>query len=304
MLSEGQLRVLGAVTEERSVKQLADELGYGERYTHELTTELAELDLLGVKRRGRKKYVEPMEATPAVVYRDLVVEKPYIDFADLFGGSMIAVLYALDEPRTAVEIATHAGLSRSTATRRLKHLANRGMVTQRHGEYELRTEYARFNEFATALVRHEHRVRLRAVTAHGSLVWVAPDAFLARTSELVDDSAYHQTGLDRLADYGLEFHTTSARYYLWTEGWAPSAVDIACHLLLIDDDSRMRKYTTLFVTHEGFDEGDLLERAAYYGVESRMSEIVTYLETNGEQPPGYPPWPEFERLAAEYEVAV
>jgi len=77
-------------------------------------------------------------------------------------------------------------------------------------------------------------------------VWESHEGFLVRTDTAVDHPDYHETGLDAFAEYGLQFFTTSEQYYFYSpERESLTPEDLFCHLLLIGNDSRHRKYAPL-----------------------------------------------------------
>jgi len=138
----------------------------------------------------------------------------------------------------------------------------------------------------------------------GTIVWESHTELLVRTETDVEDPNYHRTGLDAFSEYGLQFFTTSEQYYFYSEereSLGPE--DLVCHLLLIENDSRHRKYALLLVVQDGLPDEELRDSASGYDIEGLVMELVEFLRSEGETASDNTPrWEEFGTLAAEYEV--
>ena len=240
------------------------------------------------------------------VFQSLTRSNPHVDFPELLTPSMLNVLYYLSskEPWAATELAERTGHSRATIYRNLRTLTNRAMATKEHSRYRLREEFNELHLFAYELRHHVHRVRIKRDMGGGTIVWESHQEFLVRTETDVEDENYHRTGLDAFTEYGLQFFTTSEQYYLYSEDReALGPEDLICHLLLIENDSRHRKYVLLLIAKTGVSEESLKDAATSYGVEDIVLPLIEFLRTRGEvTSESTPVWEEFESLAAEYEV--
>ena len=79
--------------------------------------------------------------------------------------------------------------------------------------------------------------------------------------------------------------------------------DLVCHLLLIEDDSRHRKYALLLVVETELSDEQIQNAANYYDIEDQVMSLVEFLRTEGETfSENTPQWEEFETLASEYGV--
>jgi len=308
MLNEGELRILSVVDSPKYLQPLANELDYRKDTVSRALNGLEKAELIHKEREGNAVVVEPSNARCVEVLRSLTKSHPHVDFPDLLIPSMVNVLFYLNSstPWTAAELAERTGHSRSTVYRSLRTLTNRAMAVKKHGQYTLTEEFRELHEFAYDLLHHVHTVQVKRDTTSGTLVWESHDEYLVRTDELVDGDGYHRTGLDAFEEYGLEFFTTSEHYYFYSEDRdALEAEDLVCHLLLIGNDSRRRKYALLLMARADLSRDQLESTTRYYPVEDLVLQLHEFLETRGEQPShDTPPWDEFETLATEYGVAV
>lgn len=306
MISERELRVLAALDAPKDRQELTAELSYHEDTVSDALNSLAEIDLLHKERMGNKVVARPSDARCVEVFQSLTRSNQHVDFPDLLMSSMLNVLYYLssDDPWTATELAERTGHARATIYRSLRTLTNRAMAVKDHSEYRLTQEFDDLHVFAYELRHHVHRVRIKQDIGSGTIVWESHDAFLVRTETDVETPEYLRTGLDAFADYGLQFLTTSEQYYFYSavrDTLAPE--DLVCHLLLIENDSRHRKYALLLVVETGITLERVEEAANEYGIEEVVSPLVEFLRTEGEvSSTETPKWDEFEKLAAEYEV--
>jgi DNA-binding MarR family transcriptional regulator len=306
MIDETGLRILSALDSQKRRRELAAELDYREDTVSKALTGLEQLDLVHRERTGNGVVAEPGSARCVEVFHSLTKSNPHVDFPDLFTASMLNVLYYLsgDDPWTATELAERTGHARATIYRNLRTLTNRAMAIKDHSRYELTEEFDGLHVFAYELRHHVHRVRIKRDVESGTIVWESHKEFLVRTETDVENSNYLRTGLDAFAEYGLEFFTTSERYYLYSDDRdSLTPEDLACHLLLIENDSRHRKYALLLIAETNPSRQSLEESAGYYGVEEIVIPLLDFLGSDGETASDdTPQWDEFETLAAEYGV--
>lgn len=306
MLRKRELRLLSALDSAKYTQELADELDYQDSTVTEGLGTLAELDLIRKRRTGRGTVAEPSDARCIEVFQSLTKANPHVDFPDLLTSSMLNVLYYLssDTPWTATELTERTGHARATIYRSLRTLTNRAMAVKERSRYRLTAEFDELHQFAYELRHHAHRVRIKRDVGSGTLVWESHGEFIVRTESEVENSAYDRTGLDAFAEYGLQFFTTSERYYLFSqERDSLTPADLVCHLLLIENDSRHRKYALLLVAKTGLRQKHLEETASFYGVEQIVLPLVEFFRTDGETASAdTPEWEEFETLATEYGV--
>lgn len=301
-----ELEVLATIESGDTISELATKLDHSESYLSRAVANLLEKGLVYTERDGRQKRVVPSDSRAVEVYQDLVRQHSHIDFPELLTGKALEVLYYLDQPRTVSEIADRSDNYRNTVNRVLKRLRDRGLVGTDDGCYQFNADFGRLHEFAHELAHHLHRHRLKAVAPTGTILWEDYDEFLAQTETEIEAEYFHETGLAQFAAFDLQFLLTRHRYYLYSESQeGVSPVELCCHTLLIDDDTRYRSYCLLLLSHVDADESDLRDHAMKYGLEDEIDALLRYLETHGEvDDDRFPKWKEFQELAADYEVAL
>lgn len=318
MLRSIELEVLATVERGDTVSDVATDLDKSESYISRAVTALSEKDLIYMERDGRRKRIIPSDARAVEIFQDLVRQHTHIDFPELLTGTCLDVLCHFDEPRTVTELAVASSNYRNTVNRNLKRLQHRGLVGADDGRYHFNGEFDRLHDFARELAHHLHRHRLESVAPSGTILWEDSAEFLAQTETEIEADGFQETGLARFAAYDLQFLLTSHRYYFYSEEIdSVSPVDLCCHTLLIDDDIRHRSYCLLLLCRvgrveqssttqsEGIEESTLRERAAKYGLKETIETLLRYLDSHGDiQNQRLPAWPEFQALAAEYEVTV
>lgn len=306
MIGEIELRILSNLDSPKTRQDLSDELDYLESTVSRALGKLEQLDLVYKEKVGNQTIAKPVDTRCVEVLQSLTKSNPHVDFPDLLTSSMLNVLYYLNSEEfwTATELTEHTGHARATIYRNLRTLTNRAMATKKHSQYRLREAFNELHLFAYELRHHVHRVQIKQDVGGGTIVWESHDEFLVRTETDVDDPNYHRTGLDAFAGYGLQFFTTSEQYYLYSEDRdSLTPEDLVCHLLLIESDSRHRKYALLLAAETGLTDDDLEEPGKYYGIEDTVMPLVEFLRTDGEATSEQTPrWEEFESLASEYEV--
>ena len=306
MINEIELRILSSLNSPKTRQDLTDELDYIESTVSRALSNLERLDLIYKEQLGNQTIAKPADSRCVEALQSLTQSNPHVDFPDLLTTSMLNVLYYLNSKRlwTAAELTERTGHARATIYRNLRTLTNRAMVTKERSQYALREEFNQLHLFACELRHHAHRARIKRDVGRGMIVWESHDEFLVRMERDVEDPDYHPTGLDAFDQYGLQFFTTSAQHYIYSkerESLAPE--DLVCHLLLIEDDSRHRKYVLLLIAKTELSKETLREAASYYGIEDVVIPLVEFLHTEGEvTSENTPKWEEFEDLVSEYEV--
>ncbi|MFP9193874.1 helix-turn-helix domain-containing protein [Natrialbaceae archaeon A-CW1-1] len=306
MVGEKELRILSTLDSPKQRQELADELGYQKSTISRALGTLEQLDLIYKDRKGNQTIANPTNARCIEVLQSLTKSNPHIDFPDLFTSSMLNVLYYLNsrEPWTATELAERTEHSRATIYRSLKTLTNRAMAIKEQSRYKLTGDFNELHTFAYELRHHIHQVRIKRDVEGGTIVRESHKEFLVQTEKAVENSDYHRTGLDAFAEYGLQFFTTSERYYFYSEKRdSLTPEDVVCHLLLIENDSRHRKYALLLVAETGVSLEKLAESAKDYGIMEVVAPLIDFLRTQGEiSSDRTPQWEEFETLASDYGV--
>jgi DNA-binding MarR family transcriptional regulator len=306
MLSKDELRVIEALDGPKTRQDLAAELDYAPSTVTNAVSHLASLNLVLRDTSTGEVLVTLSEARSLEVYQSLTKAHPHVDFPDLLTKSAFRVFYYLSakEWTIAATLIDRSNLSKATVYRIIDRFTNRAMIVKDHSRYRLDEDFAELHIFATELRHHIHRNRMRHDLESGTILWETYDTFLVRVDTQISSDNYHLTGLDAFAEYGLEFFTTSEFYYFYSEDLNTLApADLVCQLLLIEDDARHRKYALVLVAATQTDSDEVRKRANYYGLDTQIDAMMTYLETNGDKTTDWlPPWEEFESLARDYEV--
>ncbi len=123
------------------------------------------------------------------------------------------------------------------------------------------------------------------------------------TDEIAEDNVI-PTGPERFQTYDLPLLARDRRYYLYSETMTDlSPTTLCCHMLVIDSGARKQSYCLLLLSHVGVDRNELRTQATTYGVDDLAEDLLTYLDTSGEQRTSrLPEWEVFEELAADYGV--
>lgn len=308
MINKTGLRILTYLDSQKSRQELANQSGYLKTTVTRALGNLERLELIYKEEKGNQTIAKPAHARCVEVFQSLANSTPHVDLPDLLTSSMLNMLYYLnsDDPRTATELSEKTGHARATIYRNLRTLTNHAIAKKEHSRYRLREEFNDLHVFVHELWHHRHRVQIKRDISSGTILWESQNEFLVRTESSIEHPNYYRTGLDAFYKYGLQFYTTSEEYYFYSED-RESLVpeDLVCHLLLIENDSRHRKYALLLVTKTGLSEKTLQECASYYGIGDVVTPLVDFLSTRGEttSEPKLQ-WDEFETLASEYDVSL
>lgn len=308
MLGKRAFRVLAVLDTPKGRQEIAEELEYHPDTVTKAATELQEIGLVKRERRDRKRVLAPTDVRSVELFQSVLKDKPYIDFLDLLSPSIREVLYYLspEEECSAAELTERVSYSQATVYRKLKTLTNRAVVTKNYGQYRLSNEFSTLQQFVRELRHQYHRSRMQEDLDRGTLIWEDYASFLARSESVLNDPNYTRTGLDAFSNHGLDFFTTSGYYYFYTDsGKELSPADLACQLLLIENDSRHRKYVLLLIAKSDISMDQVRKAASRYDLSDVVDPLLSYLDSKGKQTADVtPPWGEMQSLADEYEVAL
>lgn len=307
MLTEGEFRALIALRREQTVSDLATQLDRSLSYTSELVDRLDTAGLVETHRQGKTKQIRRSDAKALELLAALTQQYSHIDWPELLAGAALRVCYYLDAPRTGAELARRTDTHRSTVHRALNPLQHRGIVDKTDANaYVLNDEFEQLSAFARELAHHVHR---RIVERHAdryTILWESLDEFLVQTATEITDDDFVPTGPDQFQTYGLPLLARDRRYYLYAEQTDDlSPETLCCHMLVIDAGARAQSYCLLLLSRVDIDRDALRTQAVTYGVEERVDELCTYLDTSGTQRTArLPEWGDFQELAEEYGVTV
>lgn len=306
MYTESELRALVALGDEPTVSDLAEELDRSVNYVSELVDRMESKGLVYTSRSGKVKRIHRSDAKAIELFDGFVKRYPHIPFAELLSGTTLRLLYYLDEPTAAPNLAERAGVHRSTVHRALSPLQHRGIVYREDGEYALNDEFEELSTLAREFAHLRNRNRIETYVESYTIHWESLDEFLVQTEAEIEADAFLLTGPERFQAYGLPLLARQRRFYLYSESKDDvSPAELCCHMLLIDDGTRSQSYCLLLLSEVPIDRDELRSVAATYGVEESIDALLTYLDTDGEErSEPLPTWGEFRDLAEEYGVAV
>jgi len=174
------------------------------------------------------------------------------------------------------------------------------------GKYTLNDEFEELSTVAREFAHVRHRHRVEDLTESFTILWESLDEFLVQTRAEIEGDAFHLTGPELFQAYDLPLMARQRRYYLYSESVDEvSPAELCCHMLVIDDGTRSQSYCLLLISETAIERDELLETAEKYEVDERVSNLLEYLDTEGESRSGrLPRWEEFRELADDYGVAV
>lgn len=316
MINESEFRLLSHLVKEREetvgVATLGERLDWSLSHTSRVVAELESTGLISVRETGREKLVALANLEPVEELETLLIEYEHVPFAEVVAGSALVLLYYLDQPRTATELTEMTGLSRATVYRRLDDLQEVGIVGKSRSRFRLNDPFSPLVSIARGVAHHQHKREAEQYTSGVIIVWERHDEYLLACDSEIEASGFHLTGPALLAEFDLQLLTRDRRHYFRSDGLASvSPVDLVCHLLLIDDGPRYRRYCLLLMEACGLDPAALRDRAEQYEpladieLSATVEELTEYLRTQGAAThPELPSWDEFQSLAAEYEVEI
>mgnify|MGYP002763252054 FL=1 len=306
MYTEAELRALEALQGESTVSGLAEELERSRSYVSELVDRMESKGLVHTSREGKQKQINRSDARAIELFDSFVQQYTHIPFSELLGGATLRILYYLQSPATATQLAEQVDVHRSTVHRSLSPLENRGMIYKSDGKYTLNDEFEELSTVARefAHLRHRHRVEDHAESF--TILWESLDEFLVQTRAEIEEDAFHLTGPELFQAYDLPLMARQRRYYLYSESADDvSPAELCCHMLVIDDGTRSQSYCLLLISERTTERDELLEAAEKYELAEQVSNLLEYLDTEGESRSGrLPRWEEFRELADDYGVTV
>ncbi|WP_323677573.1 helix-turn-helix domain-containing protein [Halorubellus sp. PRR65] len=314
MFSKSQFRVLSNLIQnakqEVPISTLASQLDWSQSHTSRVVDALETNGHLHTTKRGRKKRVTIADTEPIEDLKPLLTEYAHIDFADHVTGGALEILYYLNQPRTATELADRTTISRATVYRRLNDLQSVGIVNKTNSQYALNDDFTSLSSIARSLAHHEHRREAERHTTGVNIIWETHAEYLLACDTHIEDATFHLTGTHRFEDYGIPLIPQSRTHYFHSE--QPTAVtpeDLVCHTLLVDDGPRSQTYCLLLLAHKSLDHHVLHDRAAHYEPEATLpltntiDNLLAYLETQGaDTTPQLPAWTDFKSTAADYGI--
>lgn len=307
MLTEGELHALTALHGEQTVSGLATQLNRSLSYTSELVERLETTGLVETRREGKTKQVRPSDAKALELFANITQAYSHIEWPELLSGATLRILYYLDTPRAATDLARHADVHRSTVHRALDPLQHRGIIYQAEDDaYALNEGFEQLSTLARELAHHDHRQTVEQQTDTYTILWELLDEFLVQTADEITDDDFIPTGPEQFQAYDLPLLARDRRYYFYSKTMSDlSPETLCCHMLVIDSGSRAQSYCLLLLSHVDVDRDELRAQAVKYDVDDLVEDLLAYLDTSGEQRTSrLPEWEDFQKLAEDYGVTI
>lgn len=316
MLTKSELRLLSEISnnllQTLTVKGIADTLDWSESYASRVVSDLHDRGYVQTDRSEGEKWVSLANIQPVQQLGALNSEFSHVDFPELIAGSALQILYYLDQPRTASELAERSSVSRGTVYRRLETLQRVGIARKDHSKYELTDSFSSLSDFARAVAHHEHQQEALEYTSTVTILWETHDEYLISCKSTIQDDRFHQTGPTVFEEFGIPLFTREQLHYFRSEQLDQlTPADLVCHMLLIDDSTRYRTYCLLLIASHNVDSTTLGDRAQYYNraaefdLSMQIEELQAYLTSQGtETTERLPAWEEFKETAANYDISV
>ena len=316
MLSTTGLKILDVLCSEReaTAKDLAEETGHSRKQIYRVTDDLREAGLVNESRHHRNQRVVRVTDDPVVeAYRHLTSKLGHVDWPELLSPATVRVCWFLDKPRRVTAIADRLGITRQAVHKALAPLKNRAMLAPAGPEYALTDDLQPLREFAQEAVTHEHRTGVRKLAPSATIEWCDPKRALVQvqtaddTDALQGASEWEMTGLAAFHAYGLQFFLAGEPAFWYAPDDPLTPADILCHTLVLEADSRRVSYAMLLIEQEEIVKDELVEAAAWYGIESLIHRMYRFIEedidTTDDVDISVPSTREYAALKEQYGVA-
>jgi len=316
MLTKAGLAVIDALStgREATAAALATDTEYSQVHLYDVLDELLEAGLLAERRGPNNQRRVHLADHPVVeAYRTLQSDLGHVEWIDLLSPATLRVCWYLDEPRRVSEIAERLDITRQGVHKVLSPLKHRAMLSPSGPEYALSEDLAPLLAFARAVVRHEHRSRVRKIAPSATVEWCDPKRALVRVQTAEDTEAleaapdWQLTGLARFGEYGLQFFLAGEPAFWYAPDAELTPAEVVCHTLVLDSGSRRVSYAILLIEKLDIDQETLLETAQWYDLESVVAAMYRPLrgefDASEESPVILPSESEFTALKEQYGVS-
>lgn len=287
MVTKAGLAILDVLSSGRdtTAQELATETGYSRKQVYRVVDDLLDNGVLRESRAQHNQRIVRATDDPVVeAYRHLKSNLGHVDWVDLLSPATIQVCWYLDEPRRITTIADQLGITRQAVHKDISPLKNRALLTPAGPEYALADDLHPLLEFTHTVVEHEHRNRARRLAPSATIAWCDPKRALIKvqssedTDRLQEADDWGVTGLARFQAYGLQFFLAGEPAFWYAPDGDLTPVDVVCHTLALDKDSRRVSYAMLLIEQERIEQESLTQSATWYGLESTISRMYRLID--------------------------
>ncbi|WP_256301554.1 helix-turn-helix domain-containing protein [Haloarchaeobius salinus] len=315
MITRAGIAVLDALStgREATPDELATATGYSQSHLYDVLDTLTSDGILAeVRGNNNQRQVRVTDHPVGEAYRTLRSKLGHVDWPELLSPATLRVCWYLDEPRRTSEIADRLGITRQSVTKALSPLKHRAFLSPSGPEYALNDDLAPLLTFARAVVRHEHRTRVRDLAPSATLEWYDPKRALVRvqtaedTSELQSAPDWELTGLGKFQEYGLQFFLAGEPAFWYAPDQELTPAEVVRHTLVLDNGTRRVSYSMLLIEALDIEQKTLTDTASWYGLESTVTAMYQALhgefDIPDESPIVLPREAEYRALKDQYEV--
>ena len=315
MLTNAGIELIDALHDgrEATVHELADETGLSTSQIYRTADELRTEGLIDESREHHNQRLLRVTGHPVIeAYRSLVSKLGHVDWPDLLSPATIRICCFLDEPRRATTIADRLDITRQAVHHALNPLKHRAMLSSSGLEYALVPDLQPLHEFAEAVILHKHRYRVRRLAPSATVEWFDPNRALIHVHAADDTTAlqaadeWEMTGLAQFTAFDLQFFLAGEPAFWYAPGETLTPAQVVCHSLVNNTGSQRVSYALLLIDHVQINEELLRDTAAWYGLESTVSDMYAYLNGESEQQSSgdtvLPDPAEYESLKSQYGV--
>ncbi len=289
MLSKAGLETLDVLCSgrEATAQELATATEYSQKQVYRVIDDLLEAGLLDESRRHHNQRVVRVTNNSVIeAYRYLTSKLSHVDWPEHLLPATIRVCWYLDEPCRISAISNRLGITRQAVHKALSPLKNRAMLAPSGPDYALADDLQPVLAFVQEVVTHEHRTRVRNIAPSATIEWCDPKHALIRVQEQGDTNAlqhapnWDMTGVAKFQAYGLQFFLAGEPAFWYSQDEPLTPADIVCHTLVLEADSRNVSYAMLLIEQEQINEDELIETAAWYGIEPLVAHLCRLINQN------------------------
>ncbi|KUH34811.1 hypothetical protein APY94_00085 [Thermococcus celericrescens] len=300
-LTKAELKVLLALDEPRTLRELSEELGLSKATLSVLLSSLNKKSL--VEFEGKKPLVvKPVENKVNDLLRSIKVKYSFLNIESLLAGNSLKVLAALEvrEPQPPWLLQLKARVGRATLHRILNELMERLIVGKRREGYFLSERFADLKAFAEEYFYLQNSIKAKEFDPKASVAWSGVGEFILATDSYRGKSFdnFQLTGLARFSDYGLPLISAGVYHYYWPSK-ALTLEEVVVHALKLGSGAREILYALVILKAQHFDVKQFKRLGAKFGVSALVEDLLEYLG-GVDKPYPFPSREEVNELCREY----
>lgn len=299
------LAVLRSISmQEKSIGEIARDMGLSNSRASKLVDELHERGFLCKERRGNTVLAFFSDRLFAEYLRRVILMNR-IDVSALFSRSCIDILNALSDREIESDlIAEETGIRLSRVRNCILELEEKGILSCRHGRVRISRTLPYLRSFAKTCSSYRNLRRLREITKKGIIVWENPCEFIFSVPAGEEVAGAEVTGVSAMSRYGIDIVSDRAYYHHFESGREFRMEDIAIDTILAaNSEPRGMMYALLFMKRVGeCDREYLISRGRAVGLEGTMRDVLRFLSGKKSSTRTIPSREEFKQICFQYGV--